>query len=175
MGRSFHGKTAKMNIPLRAAAVLLCAVLFSAYSVTGLFARYTTSTRSSDEARVAKFSIVGSGELWESLAAELVPGGSQEVDLIIENNSEVAVEYTVEVANVTRNLPLTLRMVKEGSSAPLGDANGIKFTVQQFPDRHEDKYKLTIDWPVTGEKDREPDKMGMVDYITVKITAVQID
>ncbi len=162
------------NIPMRIAAVLLCLALFSTYLVTGLFARYTTSAQGSDHARVAKFSIQGSGELLQSIEASLFPGESKAVTLVIENNSEVAVEYTVAVTNVTNNLPLSFRMVKEESS-PILVANGTTFTAQQIPGDHIDKYTLYIDWEAENDENRDPDWMGKVDYITVTVTAAQID
>ncbi len=162
------------NIPMRIAAVLLCLTLFSTYLVTGLFARYTTSAQGSDHARVAKFSIQGSGALSRSIEASLFPGESQTATLIIENNSEVAVEYTVAVTNVTNNLPLSFRMVKEGAS-PTVDTNGTTFTARQIPGSHTDKYTLYIDWKADNDGNRDPDWMGKVDYITVTLTAVQID
>lgn len=162
------------NIPMRIAAALLCLTLLSSYLVTGLFARYTTSVQYSDNARVAKFSIQGSGTLLQSIEAGLYPGESKAATLIIENNSEVSVEYTVSVTNVTNNLPLSFRMVKEGSS-PTVDANGTTFTAQQIPGNHTDRYTLYIDWAAATDKDRDPDWMGKVDYITVKVTAAQID
>ncbi len=162
------------NIPMRIAAVLLCLTLFSTYLVTGLFARYTTSAQGGDHARVAKFSFEGSGELLQSIEASLFPGESQTATLIIENNSEVAVEYTVAVTNVTNNLPLSLRMEKIEASSTV-DINGTTFTVQQIPGNHIDMYTLYIDWEATTDEDRDPDWMGKVDYIAVTVTAVQID
>lgn len=171
MGKHLRKNTKKLNIPLRVAIMLLCLGLFSAYFVTGLFARYAASAQGSDQARVAKFSIVGDGTLLEPITAEFVPGSSQEVDLVIENDSEVSVEYTVEVTNATKNLPLSFRIKKDASEST-GDANGIKLTAQRLPGRHTDNYMLTIDWPAAAGN---PDKMGMTDYIMITVTAVQID
>ncbi len=173
MGKFSHKNTAKVNIPLRIAAVLLCLTLASVYSISGLFARYTTSVQSTDTARVAKFSIKGSGILSESIAAELAPGGTQEVPLVIENNSEVAVEYEIEVKNVTQNLPLSLSMVKTGGSTALvSNADGTKYTAQQLPGRNTDEYTLFITWSAA---ENDPEKMGMVDHISVTVTAAQTD
>ncbi len=172
MGKDQQEYRAKRNIPIRIAAVLFCLTLFSTYLVTGLFARYTTSVQSSDQARVAAFSIKGEGALSQTIAAELVPGGSQDVILKIRNDSEVAVEYKIEVTNETKNLPLSFSQKKENGSFSALAADGITFTDQQIPGTHTDTYTLHILWP-KGSKDL--DLMGMVDYITVKVTAVQID
>ncbi len=172
MGKDQQEYRAKRNIPIRVAAVLFCLTLFSTYLVTGLFARYTTSVQSSDQARVAKFSIKGEGDLSKTIAAELVPDEDTEVNLIIHNDSEVAVEYKIEVTSETSNLPLSFRMVKEGTSDSIRDVNGtITHTDQQIPGRA-GTYILHIRWQ-KGTNDLA--LMGMVDHITVKVTAAQID
>lgn len=162
-----------MNIPICAAAVLLCLALVSSYFVTGLFARYATRAQSSGDARVAKFSIEGSGIFSQPIEASLVPGSSETASLIIQNNSEVAVEYTITVTNMTNNLPLSFRMEKEGSS-PTMQASGTTFTEQQIPGSHTDEYTLYIKWDKQDD-DKDIARMGMVDHIAVTVTAVQID
>lgn len=174
MGKDQQEYRAKRNIPIRVAAVLFCLTLFSTYLVTGLFARYTTSVQSSDQARVAKFSIKGEGDLSQTIAATLVPGEDTDVKLVIRNDSEVAVEYKIEVTRETSNLPLSFRMVEEGTSNSIEDVNGtITYTDQQIPGPHADTYNLLIHWQAGTVNDLA--LMGMVDYITVKVTAVQID
>ncbi len=173
MGKDQQEYRTKRNIPIRVAALLFCLTLFSTYLVTGLFARYTTSVQSSDQARVAKFSIKGEGDLLRTIAAELAPGEDTNVKLIIRNDSEVAVEYKIEVTRETSNLPLSFRMVKDGTSNSIEDVNGtITYTDQQVPGPHTDTYNLLIRWQ-KGANDLA--LMGMVDHITVKVTAVQID
>jgi len=177
MGKRLRESLTRRNIPVCIAAVLFCLTLFSVYLVTGLVARYTTSAQHSDRARVAKFSIEGGGHLLQDITADLAPGDSQKVDIQIKNGSEVAVEYTVEVTNVTKNLPLSFKMVKDdnGSAQVHTSADYIKFTEQQIPGSHTDKYLLTIEWPAAEGEDRAPERMGMVDYITVMVTAAQTD
>lgn len=163
--------SSKGNIFIRIAAVMFCLTLFSTYFVTGLFARYSTSGQSGGYARAAKFSIEGSCTLSQGIEADCIPGSTKMVDLTIENNSEVAVEYTVEVANETKNLPLRFRM-GAGGPAVTENANGFSFTNQEIPGSHTDTYTLCIDWKAA---DNDPDYMGKVDYITVTVTATQID
>lgn len=177
MGMENHSREnkPKRNIPIRAAAVLLCLTLVSTYLVSGLFARYAIRAQGSDSARVAKFSIEGSGTLMQTVKAELIPGKSETATLIIQNNSEVAVEYTVTVTKVTNNLPLSFRMEKKADSLtldPTENANGITLTGQRLPGSYIDEYTLYIDW---DSQNRDPALMGMVDYITVTVTAAQID
>ncbi len=173
MGKDQQEYRAKRNIPIRVAALLFCLTLFSTYLVTGLFARYTTSVQSSDRARVAKFSIKGEGDLSRTIAAELAPGEDTNVKLIIRNDSEVAVEYKIEVTNETKNLPLSFRMEKEDDSdSTQYVSDTITYTDQQLPGSGTDTYMLRIRWQ-KGANDLA--LMGMVDHITVKVTAVQID
>lgn len=128
---------------------------------------------------MAKFSITGAGALSQPIAAELVPGGSQEIKLSIKNDSEVAVAYTVTVTNVTKNLPLTFNLVA-GNASPAAletqaNEDGATFTAQQLPGSHTDEYLLTISWPTDADADSSLAMMGMVDHITVTVTAAQID
>jgi len=173
MGKYLHKNKTKINIPVCLAAVLLCLTLFSTYLAGGLFARYVTSGQNGDNAGVAKFSIKGSGGLLEqTIEAELIPGGEKSVDLQIVNDSEVAVAYTVTVTNRTRNLPLGFRIEKSGTTAPVAANDEATFTEQRLPGSYTDNYTLYIEW----EADKnDPAPMGMVDYITVTVTAVQTD
>jgi len=191
MGKRLLKSHAKRNIPICAAAVLFCLTLLSLYSVTGVFARYTTSVQTSDQARVARFSI-NSGFLQDSgstlsasIEANLTPGGEIPATIIIENKSEVAVEYTIAVKNATNNLPLSFRMEKADTSSADLSGTGTTFTAQQVPGSHDDRYTLYIKWQKAGDTgDTEEDQkakeaelalMGMVDLITVTVTAAQVD
>lgn len=171
MGKYLYKNKTKMNIPIRAAAVLLCLSLVSIYFVSGLFARYTASDQGSNNARAAKFSIEGSGVFTQPIEASLIPGDTVDVDLIIQNNSEVAMEYTVTVSNETNNLPLEFNMEKKEAS-PTARGSGATFTERQIPGSHTDEYILHIDWK---KQDDNVARMGMVDHVMVTVTAAQID
>ncbi len=179
MGKRLRESRIKRNIPICVAAVLLCLTLFSAYLVTSLFARYTTSAQSSDQARVAKFSIKGGDKFSTPITADLIPGEYKKVYLDIKNDSEVAVEYTLEVTNETQNLPLSFRMVKDDGSSELPDVHTsgdyITYTEQKLPGSHTDEYMLVIDWLASEDEDRDPNMIGMVDHIKVTVTAAQTD
>lgn len=162
-----HHRKTKTNIPLCAAAVLLYLTVLSTCLVSGLFARYTATAQNTDQARVAKFSITGDGRLVQPIETAIAPGETQPVILAIKNESEVSVEYTITVTNETKDLPLTFRI--GGSAASTG---GTTFTAQQVPGNHTDQYTLNIEWPAVEDN---PARIGMVDYITVTVTATQID
>ncbi len=183
MGRRRHEKG---NVLMGIVAVLLCATLASIHLVGGLYAKYTTSASGSDSARVAKFSITQkflnekNEEITQAIEAKVTPGTTQSVKLEIANKSEVAVEYALTVTNVTGNLPLKFKLTPvSGNNAPAVTSesyqNGVsKCSAVQKPGNHTDKYNLQIDWTSSGD-DSDLAYIGMVDYITISVTATQID
>jgi len=171
MGKFLHLLKTNKNIPIYAAAVMLCLTLLSSYVVSGVYASYATNSRTNENARVAKFSVEGDGVLLRPIEAKLSPGESLKETLNIHNNSEVTVEYTLTVSSATNNLPLHFKVTKTGASLEQ-EGNDITITNQQLPGSHVDQYELDIEW---GAGDNDPAVMGMVDYIAVTVTAVQID
>ncbi len=173
-------RNAKVNILMCTVAVLLCATLFSMHIVGGLYARYTKSTSGSNNARVAAFNITQEGTIFEAFEADIIPGETQSAELIIANKSEAAMEYTLTVTNVTGNLePLKFTLYSvDGTITPVSSEsyeNGIsKYGVTQIPGEHTDKYRLNIIWE-PSDKEKALESMGMVDYITVSVTATQVD
>ena len=89
----------KVNIPIRIASVMLCLVLFSLYMTSGMLAKYTTGGKTDMTGRVAKLT-VGAKDAGTNLfvfqqEASIQPDGDYTV--IVENESEVAVRYTIEL------------------------------------------------------------------------------
>lgn len=171
MGKFRHNKRSKKNIPM-AAAVLLCMTLFSTCCVSGIYAKYTTEGVTGGSAPVAKFSIVGEGTLVLPIEATLSPGKSAEAPLVIHNDSEVAVTYTINAAIMTNNLPLNLCLTKSGSTLTEQTGTNITLTDMQIPGSHTDNYTLKINWDGAN---KDTALMGKVDYIAVTVTAVQAD
>ncbi len=175
----------KVNILMVTVAVLFCATLFSMHFTGGLYARYSTSASGSDSARVAKFdvnptfTITERGTTAQNIRVDVTPGNTQIAKLTIVNNSEVAVEYKLEVKNVTGNLKsLKYKLVKKDadSAAVTTDKheNGISISgATQLPGNHTDTYNLEIVWEANGEDALE--FIDMLDYITVSVTATQVD
>lgn len=94
----------RVNIPMCAAGVLLCLTLFSIHLTSGLYAKYTATATGSDSARVAKFEITTTDD---SKAISVTTGAANndsEYTFTIENQSEVAVEYTLSL-KAPDNLP----------------------------------------------------------------------
>lgn len=174
-------RNSKVNILMCTVAFLICATLYSTHLVGGLYAKYTTRQSDSDSARVASFQITQSGTISNIIEANVTPGTTQSVDLTIENKSEVAMEYTLTVTNVTGNLtPLKFKLdPADSTSAPVtveSYENGISInSARQIPGEHTDKYNLMIVWEPSPNEETDLALMGMVDYITVSVKASQID
>ena len=187
-------RNVKVDILMCIVAVLLCATLCSMHLAGGLYARYTTSTSGGDSARVAECKIKQDGTIFKTVAANVTPGTTQSADLIITNKSEVSVEYTVKVTNVTRNLPLEFTLTpkaeaaaSEGQNTPSEDqaaspimtpshSDGISTNnARQIPGDHTDEYILNITWKPNEDNEEDLALIGMVDYVTVSVTAAQID
>ncbi len=172
-------RNAKLNLLMYVVAVLFCATLFSMHFVGGLYARYTAKISGSDSARIAAFRITGEGTIFSTLEANVSPNTTQSVTLQITNNSEVAVEYTVKVTNMTGNIPpLRFQLTSEdGTAAGTTEyANGVSTNkVRRTPGTHTDKYHLSIVWEPSENPDDDLALIGMVDVITISVTATQVD
>ena len=159
-----HHKT-KMNIPMCLAAILLCLTLFSFYLCGGLYARYTTSDSGEDAARVARFDVSEDGAYFsENLLIETVPG-RVEREIVVTNNSEVAVAYTVTIKNTTKNIPYSFSV---DGSEPM--PNECTVTCYLKPNSTE-SISIVAEWAEEGALKY----MGMVDLITLTISAQQVD
>ena len=93
-------KNKKVNIPIRIASVMLCLVLFSLYMTSGMLAKYTTGGNGKGNGRVAKFSVTATdrGEseyVFDQAQAEEQPDEYGNYSVIVKNDSEVAVRYTI--------------------------------------------------------------------------------
>lgn len=150
------------NWILHLAGILFCLTLFSMHLTSGLYARYTSSASGSDSARVARFDVTADElSFSETIPAEIAPGESNKQTINVKNNSETAIRYTISVENITDNLPLTFSVG--------GDANSQ--TLELDAGKTAD-CAVTVSWPDTSDALKY---MGMVDLITVTMTAEQID
>ena len=91
----------KKNIALRLAGILFCLTLVSFYMVSGLFAKYTTSGKGSDSARVIKFgdiTLTETGDFYKDNKMWIVPGLDIEKDAKVSfEGSEAATYVFVQV------------------------------------------------------------------------------
>ena len=180
----------KKNWALRAAAVLLCLTVVSACGVSGLFARYSTSTSGEDSAQVALFGSSAQVTLDSGLAGRLSPGATAKYTLWVANRrpdstddagvSEVAQGYNVEIVT-SGNLPLEFELKAEDGSeigtfieseskvSETFSTDKMKFEAGVYA-LH--KYTLAVTWP----SDKNSAAWAAVpDYIDVKINVAQID
>ena len=149
-------------IVLRAAAVLLILVLFTTSIVSGRYARYTSSATGHDSARVAKFRVTEEGIDGQMIKVSIAPGQTEKHEIIVHNDSEVAIAYSVVPDNKYRNLPLSFSITSEDSDGP---------SVTLGPRATKTVY-LQIYWDATKNEDKY---IGMVDTIHLILTAAQID
>ena len=81
------------GIVMRAAAILICLVLFSAHLASGMFARYTTGAANSGNVRVAKFNV----NVIEQEALTLDADGNGTYKFLVKNNSETGFRYDIKL------------------------------------------------------------------------------
>ena len=149
-------------IVLRAAAVLLILVLFTTSIVSGRYARYTSAATGHDSARVAKFRVTEEGINGQMIKVSIAPGQTAKHEIIVHNDSEVAIAYSVVPDNKYRNLPLSFSITSKDSDGP---------SVTLGPRATKTVY-LQIYWDETKNEDKY---IGMVDTIHLILTAAQID
>jgi len=92
----------KFNIPMCAALVVLCLVLFSLNMTSGLLARYTTRGTMNGQARTARFNTLAergdiNGTIAFTQAEEKFDSTNNLYTVKVTNKSETAVRYTIEM------------------------------------------------------------------------------
>lgn len=94
----------RLNIPMCAALVVLCLVLFSLNMTSGLLARYTTRGMMNSGARTAEFNVNAvairgdiNGTIAFTQAEEAFDSENNLYQVKVTNNSETAVRYTIEM------------------------------------------------------------------------------
>ena len=161
-----HHKT-KMNIPMCLAAILLCLTLFSCHLCGGLYAKYSATGYGEDAARVAKFDVSEDGAYFsENIIIDEVAPGSEEREIIVTNNSEVAVACVVTIKNKTQNIPYSFSI--DGSTLSMHECS---VTCNLEPNSKDNKIEIVIEW----EEEGALKYMGMVDLIELTISAEHVD
>ncbi len=175
-------RNGKSNIFMYVVAALLCATLFSMHLVGGLYARYQTRSGGSDSARVAAFKIKEEGISSQTIQASVTPGETKSQQITVTNKSEVTIEFTLEVTNITKNIPqLKFRLKPAGAAAETPKTekheNGVSlYGVVLEPGDYTKTYDLYIVWePNPTDPEADLAYMGMVDNISVTVTATQVD
>ena len=175
----------KRNIPIRLAALLLCLTMISLYLVSGLFAKYTTESDSSDSARVAAFVFDVNDEANHFIDVSTVnaPGKQAVFQFSITNEngfvvSEVAEQYKISVA-VHGSLPFVVT-ISDATDAevitlnsPISDQGSSGVMAFQAGQTGTHVYTLTVSWP-ESEKDLCYANAGLSE-IELRISAWQVD
>ena len=175
----------RTRLPLSAylSYLLVATVLFTGVTFSG----YITAVNGGDSARVAKFEItetmfknvngVKTEETMSApISAALAPGESVTREIIVENVSEVAIEYGVDLVRVTNNLPaLNLNLKLDTVDAEIQE---LPNNTYRLPAGKTADFTLTIHWPVDPVQypnNTSPDYVGKADELWVVITATQAD
>ena len=153
-------------IMLRLAAVLLVLVMLSTSMVAGRYARYVTQASASDSARVAMFRVTETGELIQAVGVKIHPGQKVPITVRIVNDSEVAVEYTVDARNESNNLLLDFDLIQDPESETPVEVESVALAPGETKE-----FALQIYWRI---EDNGVEHIGMVDrvYLTVKVTQI---
>lgn len=160
----------KENKIIYAAIVLLSLVLVSFWLLSNMYARYTTQTEGSDSARVAKFNVTETGTATQRVKIDdAYPGFEKTYDVSVTNNSEVALDYVMEIKNKYENLPLQFQMLNNENDEITSKSETIAAT-----DHEAHSYKLKINWQKNAES-QNPDYAGKTDVIEITLKAVQKD
>lgn len=156
----------KMNIPMLLACVLLCCVMISFHFVSGLYARYSTTSTGEDSARVAKFDVDLNRTSFSNTMDISFPDDTlEDISLQINNKSEVAIRYVITAKNESGNLPLKFIIDStEGNGTCSANGQLLPLTMGA--------HILSIEWidPFVAYH-----YMGQVDLITLTIDVEQID
>ena len=105
---------------LRAAAVIFCLVLVSTYMMSGLYARYISSGRGDDTARVAKFDVKAQGGSDVTISVSDTEADTGAYTLTVTNDSEVAVRYDI-VITLNQALPNYLAVSLNDTAPSVSD------------------------------------------------------
>ena len=167
----------KKNFILRVAAILLVLTMFSISIVTGRLAKYVTTASGDDSARVAKFELTETGLQEDAFYVHIAPGETPVHTITVINSSEVAMRYTVQLENMTNNLP-DLKFVMTGKNNGgqiVGSYNdAIRTYSGDLPANAGEDGKITIHVQ-TAWNSTDPAHAEKVDWVRILVTAEQID
>ncbi len=126
---------------MRAAAVLSCMTIISAYLLSGVYAKYFTSTYGEDDAKVAKFdadiSIISAISDTELTNDEAAKPKSVSIDITFSSNSEVVVSFAIKILTTDNDekpipLPAGTALIAEygdNKSTVIADGDATEYIV----------------------------------------------
>ncbi len=173
---------------MRTVAVVGCLTIISAYLLSNVYAKFSTSASGSDSARVAKFDValtavsIGSANM-NGLTGEEKQTDIQNYDFSVTNNSEVSVAYDI---TVTFSKPLPEGVVptvklKDKANVPaktVTDQKEFAFEADNFvfsSGKHTNEHTLTITVNYYDE-DNNLRNVDLTDTeVRISVTAQQVD
>lgn len=107
MGK-YCAKKQRKKLPLSVYLVFLLTVTFLFSGVT--FSKYYTDASASDSARVAKFDVrVSQSNAEMNLNTQNADTRQGEYIIKVTNNSEVKIQYTIQISNLPENVVVSLK------------------------------------------------------------------
>lgn len=141
---------------------LLFLLVITLNLVSGIYARYASSSPAGEGARVAKFSIESDLMGFQhNDSLRIKPGETHTSVIEVKNNSEVAVEYIFEVVNQTGNLPLQISITSSDGDQFI--AIGATETIT-----------VSVSWG-NSDADISPEYAGKADLLRWNFTVTQRD
>ncbi len=173
--RPKHTKRNKPHFDLwimRIAAVIGCLTIISAYLLSNVFAKFSTTANGSDSARVAKF--VLNGEMSDKLSVPLSikPGDTEKYSFTVTNTNgsstaEVSMKYSIDVSSYD-NLPLIMEIYDSNKNKVADDA---VFTMEAGKETTHN-YTLEVTW---DENRKESNLVNEIDMVKIVVNAEQLD
>ena len=162
---AYQGKYEKPSggiATMRAAFVLLCLVILSVYMMGGLLAKYSTTGKGSDEARVAKFDFNVQGTPnTDKIVCTAVSGDNGTYTVTVQNQSEVAVRYDLAL-NFTSGDPSGISYGFSPATRDLAVGQSGSSTLT-----------FTVNWDVFTENKTGEDASETLDFsVTVNVTQI---
>ena len=151
---------------------LLATLLFAGVT----FSSYVTTSSSLDQARVAKFDVTEKEVV--NMEMEITPFEPAYFPFEVTNdNSEVAVRYTITVKKLTDNVPLVFNL--KGHTEALTQVEGKNEYTYSKDSPAGEQATYTLEMLLDPGAETKPGDllqyMGMVEHIQVTVDAVQID
>ena len=143
--------------------VVVFLVLLSTCFTGGMYAKYTAKDGDNNSARVAKFNVTD-GFLTDIFLVEINdmhPGEVIKYTFDVQNNSEVAINFSVKHDNLTKNLPIVIEDIDMNFG--VGEGGTVIFCVS---------------WPIVtnGQTSTDSDKFtGQIDVIELLVNITQIN
>lgn len=171
---------AKLNIPMCAALVLLFLTMISVHLTSGLYARYTATATGSDSARVAKFDVTGSGAGDVTVDCTQVDNTGEYI-INVTSNSEVAVEYSIEVVFIDNINIDKVKITLDEKTGTWKDTSTLSFPIawemtpnSETNNTHELMFEV-LDWTyISVDANNTPSVEKSFDF-QVRINVEQVD